>query len=123
MKRRLCILLVEDDPVLGAMTFHALVHLGHRSVLAATAPAAYKHLSEPHEFHLILLDLQLGDERSEPLILRLRGGGFELPKILVFSAQPMDELHRAASTIGTRHILQKPASIEELHQAIERVVA
>jgi len=108
---------------MGPMAIHALVQLGHRSVLAATAPAAYKHLSEPHEFHLVLLDLQLGEQRSEPLILRLRDEGFEIPKILIFSAQPLAELQHAASEIGARDILQKPASIENLHQAIERAAA
>ena len=123
MKRSLCILLVEDDPALGPMTYHALEHLGHRSVLATTAPIAYGHLSRAHEFHLVLLDLQLGDQRSEPLILQLREEGFIIPTIVIFSAQPMFELQRVQRNIGARSFIQKPASIEEIDLAVDRAVA
>ena len=123
MKRSLYILIVEDDPALGELTLRALIQLGHRSVLANTAPAAYEHLSEPHEFHLILLDLQLGDQRSEPLILRLQDEGFKIPKILIFSAQPVLELHRVSHVIGAHGFVQKPASIGQIDAAIELATA
>ena len=123
MKRSLYILLVEDDPSLGPMTFHVLIKLGHRSELAITAPAVYRHLSQPHEFALVLLDLHLGDELSEPLILRLRSEKFEMPKIVIFSSQPVAELHRVARAIGAHAIVQKPASIEQIDAAIELATA
>lgn len=123
MKRSLYILVVEDDPILGPMTFHALIELGHRSVLAATAAAVYQHLSRPHEFELVLLDLQLGTQPSEPLILRLIKEGAKIPRIIIFSALPADELDRIAQAISAHAIVQKPASIEQIDAAIDAVAA
>ena len=123
MKRSLYILLAEDDPALGPLTFYGLNKLGHRSVLATTIDAVYRYLSEPHAFELVLLDLQLCDQLSEPLILRLRGEGFEKPTIVILSAQPSGALHRVATAIGAHAIVQKPASIEEIDAAIRLAVA
>jgi DNA-binding NtrC family response regulator len=123
MKRDLCILLVEDDEALGALTYHALVTLGHRSVLAQSVEAAYHHLSNAHNFHLVLLDLQLGDQHSEGVILRLRHEMIEIPAILIFSAQPITELQRVKRSIGAHGFIRKPASVEQIAEAIERAVA
>jgi DNA-binding response OmpR family regulator len=123
MKRKMCILLVEDDAALGPLTLRALIQLGHRSELAVSASSAYAHLSKPHAFNLILLDLQLGDELSEPSILRLRQEGFEIPNIVIFSALPVNQLLRVARNIGASDLLQKPASIDDLYQTIERAAA
>jgi CheY-like chemotaxis protein len=123
MKRSLCILLVEDDPALGPMTCHGLVELGHRSVLASTGPSAYQHLSKVHDFEVILLDLQLGDERSEPLILRLREEGITVPAIVVYSADPMIAIERAARAIDAKGYVQKPASLTDIDRAIQAAAA
>ena len=123
MKRDLCILLVEDDEVLGALTYHALVALGHRSVLVQSAGELYHHLSNAHNFHLVLLDLQLGDQNSEGVILRLRKEMIEIPAIIIFSAQPISELQRVKRSISAHGCIQKPASIEQIAEAIELAVA
>jgi DNA-binding response OmpR family regulator len=116
-------LLVEDDLALGPMVGHALMTLGHRFVLAESVPAAYGHLTQPHEFELILLDLELGNDRSEHLIERLRCEEVVVPTIIIFSALPVIELQRAAQTVGTKHILQKSASVSHLKRAIEAAIA
>ena len=123
MKRSLSVLLVEDDLALGPITFHALAHLGHRAVLATSAPGVYAHLRNPHDFELVLLDLQLGDQRSEPLILRLRAEKIDIPIIVVFSAQPLEELERVVRDIGARSFVQKPATVDDIDRAIEAAIA
>lgn len=123
MKRSLCVLLVEDDVALGPITLHALVHLGHRAVLATSVAVVYAHLSNPHGFHLVLLDLQLGDQRSEPLILRLRAEGIDVPTIIIFSAQPLEELNRAVREINAHSYVRKPASVEDIDRAIQAAAA
>ena len=92
-------------------------------MLATSAPAAYHHLSNHHEFELVLLDLQLGDQRSERFMDKLRNEGAVVPVIVIFSAQPRDELHRAVRSIGAHSFVQKPASIEDIRQAIELATA
>jgi DNA-binding NtrC family response regulator len=121
MKRSLCVLLVEDDAALGLTARHALDHLGHRAVLATSASTLYARLSNPHDFHLVLLDLQLDDQRSEPVILRLRTERIAVPVIIILSAQPLHEIARAVRAIGAAGYLQKPATMEQIHQALELV--
>lgn len=123
MKRSLHILIVEDDPALGPITSYGLRSCGYRSLLATTAQAAYVHLSEPNSFELVLLDLQLGDQRSEPLILQLRAEGFEIPRIVILSAQPPLELQQVADSIGAHGIVQKPATIQQIDAAIDQAAA
>jgi DNA-binding response OmpR family regulator len=123
MKRRLCILLVEDDPTLGPMIEHALVALGHDSVLATTTQAVYKCLSRRHKFELVLLDLQLEDQRSEPIIEKLRNEGAQIPPIVILSALPVNEINRAVRAVGAKEFVQKPASIAQLRHVVDRVAA
>lgn len=118
MKKCWCVLLVEDDPILGPLTFEALNHLGHQAVLASSADAAYVHLARQHRFEIVILDLQLGPERSEPVIQRLRGEGWTLPPILVYSAHPKSELQISVQQTGAAGSIQKPATIQELEESV-----
>jgi DNA-binding response OmpR family regulator len=124
MKRCLCVLVVEDDRVLGPLTRYALEALGHKSVLSVTSHSTYGYLTqENHPFEAILLDLQLDYDRSEPLIERLRAEGFLLPPIVVFSAQPTDDLVRAVQRTGAKSFIQKPAAVDDIEKALAAAVA
>jgi CheY-like chemotaxis protein len=123
MKRCWCILLVEDDPVLGPIMFDALKHLGHDSVLATTARSAYHCLARRHTFEIVLLDLQLGGDRSEPVIQKLREGGYDVPTIVILSAQTEAELRTSARAVQARAIVQKPATLREIETVLDRLAA
>jgi DNA-binding NtrC family response regulator len=123
MKRSVCILLVEDDRILGPLTHDALDMLGHRSVLAASALSLHTVLSRQHSFEVMLLDLQLGDERSEPVIEKLREKGWHIPHIIVMSAQPLLDIERSIRIVGAKGFLQKPVSLDDIDQAIDAAVA
>ena len=123
MKKCWCVLLVEDDPILGPLTFEALNHLGHQAVLAESAGSTYKYLSRQHRFEIVILDLQLGPDRSEPIIQRLRGEGWTLPPILVYSAHPKPELRNSVQQTGAVGFIQKPATIQELEEAVHSACA
>lgn len=116
------LLLVEDDPVLGPVTLDLLVLIGHRPSLSASWEDAYARLLAPHDIEIILLDLQLGAKRGEELIeaVRLRKTA---PPVVIFSALPIADLRRAANQIGANVILQKPCSVREMTQAIDRALA
>lgn len=105
------------------MMFYALNHLGHDSVLATSVYSTYHCLARCHNFEMILLDLQLGGERSEPMIQRLIDEGFAIPPIIILSAQPPYELQKAAQIVGAKAILQKPASIDEIAEVINHIAA
>lgn len=123
MKRRCRILLVEDDPILGPMMAQALAHFEHDCVLVTSAEAARQCLSQPGRFDAVLLDLQLDGHRSEPVVEELREKGLELPPIVVLSAQPIDEIHKAVKKVRAKAFLQKPAALDDIEAVVRRAVA
>ena len=116
------ILLVEDEPIIGTLTTEALRQRGHRVVLAETISKAHTDLTE-QSFDVILLDLQIGDERGEDLILRLRAADHAVPPVIVVSARPMLLIHTAVNEIGAAASVQKPCAVSEIQAAMDRVVA
>ncbi len=123
MNRTQNILLVEDDPVLGPLTAESLSMRGHALTLAATADAAFEQLAAANSYSVVLLDLQLGSVHAIDLVARLRRAHARLPSIVIFSAQPSFELSRSARAIKARATLQKPCTIDQIDDAIERAVA
>jgi len=123
MQRPLDILLVEDDPVLGPLTAESLSGYGHRVTLSSTTKNAFEHLKAPHAFNVIILDIQLGADRAENLIDRLKAAGIEFPAVVLFSAQPSSELARSARTVKASGTVQKPCTVEQINRILERAVA
>jgi CheY-like chemotaxis protein len=123
MNGSLCILLVEDDAALARVTSACLAYLGHESSHAPSLAHAKRLLHPSHGFHMLLLDLELGDERGETLVEHLRTNCIRLPRIIIFSALPMPELQRAANEVGASVTLQKPCSPADLKRAIDKAVA
>lgn len=123
MKPTWRILLIEDDRQLGPLTLEALNHSGHDAVLANSPDAAYAHLSQPNEFDVVLLDLELEQDRGEDLVRKLRREGFRIPPLIIFSAQPIGELERSAREIGAQAVILKPASIAEVNEVLRATLA
>ena len=116
------ILLVEDDEVVGEISAALLVGKGHTTVVTTTVTDAALLLAGSHDFDAVLLDLGVGTERGDELVLRLRAQKVSLPPIILYSAQPMDELRRSADVIQAAAIIQKPCRIHELVTMIEGAV-
>ena len=112
------ILLIDDDPVLGPVTIELLQTLGHRASWLESYERARDVLGGAHDATIVLLDLQLGPLRGESLILELRAAGIRVPPLVIFSAQPMRELHEAATQIQAAGILQKPCNAAAIDSAI-----
>lgn len=116
------ILIIDDDPILGPVTVELLHTLGHRAMWVDTYERGFDALRHPEDIAIVLLDLQLGTQRGESLIADLRREGADLPPLLIFSAQPMTELRRAADMICAAGILQKPCDAAAINHAIEVAV-
>jgi DNA-binding NtrC family response regulator len=123
MSKTLNILVVEDDAVLGPVTRDTLNMTGHRAVLATNLSDAYAQLNRRHSFHAMLLDLRLGDENGETLVNRLREAGVGFPVIVILSAQPRPELERAAKVVNAAGFLQKPSTVTQINEALDRALA
>jgi DNA-binding response OmpR family regulator len=117
------ILLIDDDPILGPVTIELLQTLGHRADWVESYERGFETLSNPHDITLVLLDLQLGPQRGEDLVCALRDDGIFVPPIIVFSAQPMAELRKAADVTRASAILQKPCGTQAINNAITAAVS
>ncbi len=117
------VLIIDDDPILGPVTVELLQVLGHRATWVDTYERGRDALRNPQDVAVVLLDLQLGPQRGEALIDELRREDAKLPPLLIFSAQPMNELRRAANLISAVGILQKPCGAAAIHHAIEAAVS
>jgi len=117
------ILLVEDDPVLGPLTAESLTGFGHRLTLAPSADEAFERLRIPNDFSVMILDMQLGTVSGVEFVTRLRNARVAFPAVVVFSAQPAYELVRAAKAINASETLQKPCTVEQINEALDRLVA
>ena len=113
------VLLVEDDFALANAMMELLAALGYRARLADSASKAYESLSEPNDFDIVLLDLQLGRERGDAVVMKLRAAGKTLPPIIISSAMPIGALVDAAEMTRAYVILPKPCSATQLVKAIE----
>ena len=117
------VLLVEDDFSLANATMELLAALGYRARLADSASKAYESLSEPNDLDIVLLDLQLGKERGDAVVMKLRAAGKPLPPIIILSAMPIGALADAIEMTRAHGMLQKPCSAPQLAKAIESALA
>ena len=122
MNKNAVILLVEDDPHVGAITVDLLAAWGHKAELTGSSGSAFVLLTAPHKIEVVLLDLQLGAERGEALVAKLRLTDSPIPPIIILSAQSMPELVIAGRAMGAVGILRKPCSVHKMMEAIELAV-
>jgi DNA-binding response OmpR family regulator len=113
------VLLIEDDASVGKAIAESMRLAGHRCEWVSTAQQAFEVLSAPHEFDVVFLDLQLGEERSEELIERLVRVGVSLPPLVIVSGRPNAELRVAGRVTQAAAWLKKPVSIASMTTAIE----
>lgn len=110
------VLVVEDDSLLRAVTVCSLEELGVAAVGAATASEALALLADIDSIEVLMTDIRLPGMGGRALAAEVVR---RWPAIRVMFATG-EEDGRAAATSGTPH-LQKPYSVDELAQALERV--
>ena len=107
------ILLLDDDAWTAETALEMLRFQGFRAEWASSiADALEKLAAQP--FDLVLLDLDLGDERGEALIGEAEQNHVRLPPVLVVSAEASDEGSAAAERIGAIGFLRKPYVVRDL---------
>jgi two-component system, OmpR family, response regulator len=115
------ILVVEDDPILGPNLCDLLEISGHQAVLAKDPATGLAELTCGEQCHAVLLDLQLGEERGERLVTEARSKGLTVPPVVILSAQPAEQLRKAADEVESFAIVQKPFRMEVLLDALRRI--
>ena len=116
------ILLVEDDADLGPSIDHGLTSSGHYVTLVTSIEAALRSFAKNNTYDVMLLDLQVGDERGESLIEQLHIEHKSIPPVIVMSAQPAYEISSTARWINAATVLRKPCAVQEIESTIQRVL-
>jgi two-component system sensor histidine kinase/response regulator len=124
-RRRLKILLADDNPVSQQLTARILEKRGHSVVVVGTGRQAVEAL-ERNEFHLILMGVQMpeldGLEATAAIRARERTLGTRIP-IIALTAHAMTGDKERCLAAGMDGYLSKPLRTHELMGAIEGLTA
>ena len=113
----LCILLVEDSPVVAPFTADLLNELGHAVVGPAPNMAAAWELIENEQFDAAIMDVHIRGDRVFGLCEVLDAKG--VPFVLTSGYAAWDMPDKWVD----RPRLQKPYTIEDVERAIEGLIA
>ncbi len=124
-RRRLDILVVEDNATNQKVVAHILSRRGHRVTAAATGPDAVR-LATSQAFDVILMDVQMpgmdGFETTAAIRAHERGAGVFTP-IVALTAHTMAGDRDRCLAAGMNAFVSKPIRPQTLLAAIESVVA
>ena len=113
------VLVVDDEPALRLLYRVNLELEGYRILEAGTVAEARAAL-EAQAIAVVLLDMQLGAERSDVLLQELRDREPRIPVVVVTGSSDIDTGER---TIEADAVIGKPFTIEELTRAVQAVAA
>ena len=113
------ILVIDDHPNLVRVTALALRTLGCRTFTAATTAAATRLLGA-EKIDGIFLDVNLGAESGLDYLSQLVAQNAR-PPVIMFTAQPRDEVADEALRRGALGFLVKPFNLEDLSQQMKRL--
>ena len=113
------VLVVDDEPALRLLYRVNLELEGYRILEAGTVAEARAAL-EAQAIAVVLLDMQLGAERSDVLLQELRDREPRIPVVVVTGSSDIDTGDR---TIEADAVIGKPFTIEELTSAVQAVAA
>jgi CheY-like chemotaxis protein len=126
-RRRLRILLAEDNRVNQVVAARLLGKRGHTVVIAATGREALAALDEPGSggFDLILMDVQMPDmdgfEATAIIRAKEKSTGIHLP-IIAMTARAMKGDEERCLAAGMDGYTSKPIEVEQLFATIDRVL-
>ena len=119
-KQNYSILIIEDDPLLGATIYEILEARYERVV----------HFSDPHKAieeldtvspDLIVIDIYLGHENGLDILERLRLEGITIPVIVMTAFNDIKIAVRAMKA-GAEEFIVKPIDLDQLEVAVERAL-
>ena len=119
------ILLVEDSPEVSMTVREILVGAGHTVFSAGTGNEAMAQLKE-RSFDLIVSDIWMPEMDGIALLKEVRGGGNQVPVIVISGGAPNAPLTYTAplaATFGANEVIYKPFEKDELLNAVTAVLA
>jgi len=118
------ILLAEDSPEVSMTVREILASAGHTVTCARNGTEALAQLKSG-SFSLIVSDIWMPEMDGIALLKSLRGGGNNIPVIVISGGAPNAPLTYTAplaSTFGANEVIYKPFEKKELLDAVNRVL-
>lgn len=106
------VLIVEDDPRIGALLERGLKREGHLTTLAVDGPEGLD-LARSSSFDIIILDVMLPRLNGYEVSKRLRSKGCETPILMLTARARSSDIVEGLDT-GADDYLTKPFSFDEL---------
>jgi CheY-like chemotaxis protein len=118
------ILIVDDDPLFGAMLGHTLRREGHRPMVVDSAGIALAALDAGLQVDLVVTDILMPDMDGLELIKALRARGAGLPIVTLSSGgdRPLPNLLSMARALGADRALYKPVSATVIASIIRELL-
>src|SRR4051812_18882791 len=119
--RALCVLVVDDEPMLATMLERMLTADGHLVTSCTDGEQALQHVGRG-QFDLVLTDLSMPEMNGWEVARAIRSGRPDQPiAFLTGWGQQLDEAQMAA--LDVRYVLAKPFRREDLRQLVPRAAA
>jgi len=116
------VLIVDDDPLVRAMTKRALARSGWATEEAGTGRDALELFrADPSAYACVLLDVGLPDLDGEEVLASMREADPGALVILCTGSDDSDEVKRLFG-LGAAAFIQKPYSLDELAGIIGRLL-
>jgi CheY-like chemotaxis protein len=116
------VLYLDDDDMLGTLVERLLTRRGYEVRCYADANQALEALrAAPKAYDVVLTDLNMPQLSGLEVAERVAGIDADLPVVLL-SGLPEETIRRESSLGRVRRTLYKPDAVEDLIQAIERVL-
>ncbi|MFZ4874266.1 PAS domain-containing protein [Janthinobacterium sp. Mn2066] len=117
------VLLVEDNEINQEVAQYILLHSGARVAVAANGQLAVDLLAAaPHDFDVVLMDLQMPVLNGYEATQAIRALGLTGLPIVAMTANAMDDDRLRAISSGMNAHVAKPIDVDELIQTLTRLV-
>ncbi len=118
----MCVLLVEDEPLISTIMTECLTEAGYDVIQAADGAEAFRLIADPpHEFSVLVTDIHLSEgPNGLEVAMRLRRSFPRLP-VIVATGRP-DALNDVSAAQLEYRLLRKPYRPSELIGAIEAAI-
>jgi len=113
------ILVIEDDPVIGAILNRFLSHAGHEVQIVQRLGAA-REVLDSRDVDLILLDLNLPDGSGLELLRAIREDMHSTTPVMVLSGMRQEDHIVRGLRLGADDYVTKPFSPLELVARVDR---
>ena len=120
MKKKIKLLLVEDDPNLGTLLKDYLDAKGHQCILRTNGEDGYKSFTN-EAFDFVILDVMMPVKDGFSLAKDIRGIDQKVP-ILFLTAKSLSEDKLKGFETGADDYMTKPFSMEELMARITAIL-